>query len=429
VASRPIYCAREITKIHEETFRGTLIEARDWYKKHAPRGEFTIVLGPSTISTSDTRRTPTPTIADETEGSSGEGTEEESSVAVESSSDDIDDALKNISRGERIERSGVRDDDTGDTNDNTNESNAASNKPNMVQSYADAERKIVNNSTFGEARLYKDRLASQRREAITQSIDDAIHRILKQQPDIGVRNITDIVMNELGVSRGAVYGPALRMVKARDIAAAEAATAAKESEIADETDTSIDATQQPQENKLESVQRLATQLQRTADTNINTRDSELEGKEASGDETEELSPELHALMQSVLGAASSMDLSRVTSHIQSSTAASTSTKRRPTTPTPTTSTSGDAMVDDAIASLERSERARRDQLYHEASIQAFEDAKGIHLGIPSSIGITSPSSSNVGGGGAGPVNRRSKRGSQRHIVTKRKTPRTMKSRI
>ena len=48
-ASRPIVLARELTKLHEEIFRGTLKEATDRYGGAGPkdpRGEFTVVLGP-----------------------------------------------------------------------------------------------------------------------------------------------------------------------------------------------------------------------------------------------------------------------------------------------------------------------------------------------------------------------------------------------
>ncbi|CAM9953944.1 unnamed protein product, partial [Laminaria digitata] len=56
---RPIILARELTKLHEEIFRGTLKEAADRYGQQGqqgaggagagardPRGEFTVVLGP-----------------------------------------------------------------------------------------------------------------------------------------------------------------------------------------------------------------------------------------------------------------------------------------------------------------------------------------------------------------------------------------------
>ena len=42
---RPIVLARELTKLHEEWFRGSLGAAVDWLDAHEPRGEFVIVLG------------------------------------------------------------------------------------------------------------------------------------------------------------------------------------------------------------------------------------------------------------------------------------------------------------------------------------------------------------------------------------------------
>jgi 16S rRNA (cytidine1402-2'-O)-methyltransferase len=44
---RPAVVAREITKIHEEFLRGTLMELRDAAEKRAPRGEITLMIGPS----------------------------------------------------------------------------------------------------------------------------------------------------------------------------------------------------------------------------------------------------------------------------------------------------------------------------------------------------------------------------------------------
>ncbi len=40
----PVAVAREISKVHEEIFRGTLEEA--WRRFQNPRGEFVLVLGP-----------------------------------------------------------------------------------------------------------------------------------------------------------------------------------------------------------------------------------------------------------------------------------------------------------------------------------------------------------------------------------------------
>lgn len=42
---RPVAVCRELTKLHEETVRGTLAQAIDHFTQHEPRGEFVIVLG------------------------------------------------------------------------------------------------------------------------------------------------------------------------------------------------------------------------------------------------------------------------------------------------------------------------------------------------------------------------------------------------
>ena len=42
---RPVVLARELTKLHEEWFRGSLTDAVGWLDEHEPRGEFVIVLG------------------------------------------------------------------------------------------------------------------------------------------------------------------------------------------------------------------------------------------------------------------------------------------------------------------------------------------------------------------------------------------------
>lgn len=42
---RPVVLAREITKLHEEYFRGSLADAVRWVDEHEPRGEFVVVLG------------------------------------------------------------------------------------------------------------------------------------------------------------------------------------------------------------------------------------------------------------------------------------------------------------------------------------------------------------------------------------------------
>ena len=45
LGDRQIAVARELTKIHEEIWRGTLSGARDHFTKNEPRGEFTLVVG------------------------------------------------------------------------------------------------------------------------------------------------------------------------------------------------------------------------------------------------------------------------------------------------------------------------------------------------------------------------------------------------
>lgn len=44
-AERPISVSREITKLHEETIRGTAEEVFQHFKKHPPKGEIVIVVG------------------------------------------------------------------------------------------------------------------------------------------------------------------------------------------------------------------------------------------------------------------------------------------------------------------------------------------------------------------------------------------------
>ena len=44
-AARPVSVCREISKIHEESVRGTVEEVLEHFKKNEPRGEFVIVLG------------------------------------------------------------------------------------------------------------------------------------------------------------------------------------------------------------------------------------------------------------------------------------------------------------------------------------------------------------------------------------------------
>jgi 16S rRNA (cytidine1402-2'-O)-methyltransferase len=37
--------SREISKLHEETLRGTVLELKDHLQQHPPRGEYVVVLG------------------------------------------------------------------------------------------------------------------------------------------------------------------------------------------------------------------------------------------------------------------------------------------------------------------------------------------------------------------------------------------------
>ena len=43
---RPLAAARELTKLHEEFFRGTVAGCLQWLEQQPPRGEFCLVLGP-----------------------------------------------------------------------------------------------------------------------------------------------------------------------------------------------------------------------------------------------------------------------------------------------------------------------------------------------------------------------------------------------
>ncbi len=45
LGDRPVAVARELTKVHEEIWRGTLEEARAHFEASPPRGEFTLVVG------------------------------------------------------------------------------------------------------------------------------------------------------------------------------------------------------------------------------------------------------------------------------------------------------------------------------------------------------------------------------------------------
>jgi 16S rRNA (cytidine1402-2'-O)-methyltransferase len=50
LGNRQIAVARELTKLHEEIFRGTLQEAQQYFSDKAPRGEFTLVLAGHTAN-------------------------------------------------------------------------------------------------------------------------------------------------------------------------------------------------------------------------------------------------------------------------------------------------------------------------------------------------------------------------------------------
>jgi len=45
--ARPVSVSRELSKLHEETLRGTMNELIEHFTKHEPRGEFVIVVGGS----------------------------------------------------------------------------------------------------------------------------------------------------------------------------------------------------------------------------------------------------------------------------------------------------------------------------------------------------------------------------------------------
>jgi 16S rRNA (cytidine1402-2'-O)-methyltransferase len=47
LGTRHAVVAREITKIHEEFLRGSLVDLRDAARKRAPRGEITLLIGPA----------------------------------------------------------------------------------------------------------------------------------------------------------------------------------------------------------------------------------------------------------------------------------------------------------------------------------------------------------------------------------------------
>lgn len=45
LGDRPVAVARELTKVHEEVWRGNLSGALEHFRQHPPRGEFTLVVG------------------------------------------------------------------------------------------------------------------------------------------------------------------------------------------------------------------------------------------------------------------------------------------------------------------------------------------------------------------------------------------------
>ena len=48
LGDRPVALCRELTKMHEEIWRGTVSEARSYFSQRQPRGEFTVVIGGAT---------------------------------------------------------------------------------------------------------------------------------------------------------------------------------------------------------------------------------------------------------------------------------------------------------------------------------------------------------------------------------------------
>lgn len=57
LGDRQICVAREITKLHEEFFRGKVNQAREHFTAHPPRGEFTLVIAGATDDPSTSLRT------------------------------------------------------------------------------------------------------------------------------------------------------------------------------------------------------------------------------------------------------------------------------------------------------------------------------------------------------------------------------------
>ncbi len=44
-ADRPVSVSRELTKLYEETVRGTLSEVLEHFNQKAPKGEFVVIVG------------------------------------------------------------------------------------------------------------------------------------------------------------------------------------------------------------------------------------------------------------------------------------------------------------------------------------------------------------------------------------------------
>jgi 16S rRNA (cytidine1402-2'-O)-methyltransferase len=55
LGERQIAIARELTKLHEEIWRGTVAAAREYFERNPPRGEFTLVVAGKTSSLDEAR--------------------------------------------------------------------------------------------------------------------------------------------------------------------------------------------------------------------------------------------------------------------------------------------------------------------------------------------------------------------------------------
>ena len=54
---RPVSCCREISKVHEESVRGTLAQVISHFREHEPKGEFVIVVGGAQKEAKEKRQT------------------------------------------------------------------------------------------------------------------------------------------------------------------------------------------------------------------------------------------------------------------------------------------------------------------------------------------------------------------------------------